>query len=119
MLLRVVADDFGYCQCRSDGIGKCSSPAGLVNTLSVLVTHNTTITPPEGVELGLHLNLTEGRPVSADVPSLVDAATGLMRGKFGVREKRPSDADVRREAVAQVGELSSAASSFFFFFLAF
>jgi predicted glycoside hydrolase/deacetylase ChbG (UPF0249 family) len=99
--LLVVADDFGYCECRSQGIAECCSVVGAV---SVLVTHPpSAVALPPHVAVGLHLNLTEGAPLSHNVPSLVDAATGQMRGKIGFRGAPvPSEEDVRREVTAQL-----------------
>lgn len=96
-----MADDFGYCECRSVGIAECCS---VVTAVSVLVTAPPSLcSVPSGVAVGLHLNLTEGRPLSSDVPSLVDPQTGLMRGKMGVRhESAPAEEDVRREVLAQL-----------------
>ncbi len=96
-----MADDFGYCECRSQGIAESCSVVGAVSVL-VTLPPCATVLPPH-VAVGLHLNLTEGAPLSRDVPSLVDAETGLMRGKTGFRRApAPTEEDVRREVAAQL-----------------
>jgi predicted glycoside hydrolase/deacetylase ChbG (UPF0249 family) len=96
----IVADDFGYCECRSVGIAKCSS---WLSAASVLVTHPRSVVVP-ACSLGLHLNLTEGAPISKNVPSLVDGATGHMRGKMGLRSAVLVPEEVRKEILAQFAE---------------
>jgi len=64
--------------------------------------------------LGLHLNLSEGVPVSAHVPTLT--AGGLMLGKHGFREavmlSRVSAEDLERETNAQIDKFRSLVGHF-------
>jgi predicted glycoside hydrolase/deacetylase ChbG (UPF0249 family) len=106
--LIVNADDFGLTVGVSRGILRAHRE-GLVTSTTVLAS-----LPPQpeldaeatslpGLGLGLHFNLTWGRPVSPPeaVPSLVDA-----EGRFGrdltVLGERARPEDVRREADAQI-----------------
>ena len=105
----VNADDFGLCGDVTRGIldahrnGQVSSTTLMVNmpgteeAVEVARQH-----PNLGV--GLHFNLTEGRPLT-DVPSLVDSdGRFLLRGDLLRRGLRRAidPADVRREFVAQL-----------------
>ncbi len=106
MLVAVVADDFGYCQRRSKGILELIE-SGFVTRTSLLVNAKASefaashflallfankskdVADTVGSHgIGLHLNLTEGKPVSkiCHVTSLVNP-DGCMLGKFGFREK--------------------------------
>lgn len=94
ILLIVNADDLGYTSERDFGIFHCfvngivSSASLLVNGVSaegaIKAAHH------YGLPVGLHVNLTEGLPVSR--PDLVrtlldfDAPTPQFRGKFGLRQ---------------------------------
>ena len=56
------------------------------------------------IGVGLHLNLTEGQPVSPPdtVPSLLGGDGRSMKGKMGIRSDPPNASDVRRETDAQI-----------------
>ena len=120
--LIIVADDFGVSEQRNLGILHAME-AGVVTLASVMVNG---AAAEAGIQLarergflgrlGLHLNLTEGRPLlgAAEVPSLLldggDAdqeGTGLggpeprFRGKFGFREACDAGAVVAAEAAAE------------------
>lgn len=103
--LVVNADDFGYCKCRSDGTMSCLYPNGMVTSVSVLVT--LPFCPIDRLCVGLHFNITEGKPLCApdEVPSLVDV-NGEMRGKMGIRNSPPEPEDVERELEAQIKEFN-------------
>lgn len=103
MRVVIVADDFGYCECRSRGISECAT---FLSATSVLVTHPMTSLVP-ACAVGLHLNLTEGLPLCRDASSLVDERTGLMLGKLGVRNVVLKANDVRREIEAQIKEFEA------------
>lgn len=75
MKIKVTADDFGYCKERNAGIIE-SINSGIVNSISVLI--NSSCVEPscihlftKPVKIGLHLNLTEGKPLK-HVKSLVN-----------------------------------------------
>eukprot|EP01121_Diplochlamys_sp_Union-15-3_P004483 TRINITY_DN14677_c0_g1_i1.p1 TRINITY_DN14677_c0_g1~~TRINITY_DN14677_c0_g1_i1.p1 ORF type:complete len:112 (-),score=8.94 TRINITY_DN14677_c0_g1_i1:525-860(-) len=87
-LLIVNADDFGYCTERNNGICECFLN-GLVSSVSLLVNgeavqHAVDLAKKINIPMGLHLNLTEGKPIHSTVSSLLDNS-GMMRGKFGLR----------------------------------
>ncbi|XP_014674695.1 PREDICTED: carbohydrate deacetylase-like [Priapulus caudatus] len=94
--LVVTADDLGYCPERNRAILECLA-RGVVSSTSLLV--NAAYTR-EAVALirdahpgktalqlpiGLHLNLTEGKPINESTHTLV-AHDGFMRGKIGFRD---------------------------------
>lgn len=72
---KITADDFGYCHERNRGILDAVKE-GVVNSVSVLMNASAveSINDIENIAVGLHLNLTEGRPVAqpCDVASLLD-----------------------------------------------
>jgi predicted glycoside hydrolase/deacetylase ChbG (UPF0249 family) len=102
-LLIINADDVGYCEERNDGIFKCmlenvvTDATVLVNIdieclnhFKNLINHQFT-DDPNGKDsfisrLGLHLNLTEGKPIITNpietISTLVDN-NGMFFGKFG------------------------------------
>ena len=119
--LVVVADDLGVSAAGDRGVFEAFRE-GIVTTSSLLVNGATSRAAAAqaaaaGLPLGLHLNLSEGRPVSApgDIPSLVDAATGRLLGKFGFRAAaeagRLRPEDVARETRAQVRRTGASGSS--------
>ena len=85
-------------QCFRDGVVRSTSL--LVNGASAKTAAQAAV--KAGLQVGLHLNLTEGAPVAgADaVSSLVDADSGHMLGKMGFRDALSAgsidDAHVRR-----------------------
>ena len=88
-LLIVNADDFGYCEQRNRGIVK-SFQDGIVSSASLLVNSESALEAIQlskkcGIHLGIHLNLTEGRPLKTHYKSLT-SEEGFLRGKFGFRE---------------------------------
>jgi predicted glycoside hydrolase/deacetylase ChbG (UPF0249 family) len=124
--LAVTADDFGYCQERNDGIMRAFA-AGSVTDACLLPAFPTSLAAIAAAEavslpLGLHLNLTEGVPVSpaALIPSLVTRAVACecsggdavcacaphFRGKFeffeAVEHGKVLEEDIRREVRAQI-----------------
>lgn len=87
----VVADDFGYSASRDAGILRCFH-AGGVTSASLLVNgasahEAVALAKAANLPIGLHLNLTEGVPISrvASITSLVDARGGRFLGKMGLR----------------------------------
>lgn len=87
--LVVNADDFGYCDQRNRGIVE-SFQNGVVSSASLLANADKALEAVQlseeyGIPLGLHLNLTEGRPIKTRNNSLT-SERGLLRGKFKLRE---------------------------------
>jgi hypothetical protein len=103
MNLIINADDLGYSKSGDECIFRCFQH-GLVTSASLLVTGVSAITAiQKAVEIqlpaGLHLNLTEGMPVTLNplqqIPSLVDSLSGKFLGKIGFRNAQ----HVRKEHV--------------------
>ena len=95
MLLIVNADDLGHSSYRDAGIfslfrqGRVTSASLLVNGASSVMAAREAVKC--GLPLGLHFNVTEGRPCCGDlglIRSLVDdeSRSGQFRGKLGLRE---------------------------------
>ena len=90
-LLIVNADDFGYCEQRNRGIVK-SFQDGIVSSASLLVNAESALEAIQlskkcGIPLGIHLNLTEGRPIKSKTHyKSLTSEEGFLRGKFGFRE---------------------------------
>jgi predicted glycoside hydrolase/deacetylase ChbG (UPF0249 family) len=127
--LIVTADDLGYCRERDDGILEASTAGGgAVRSVSLLVAgrphqrhalaaRSLRRAVAAGLDVGLHLNLTEGVPLCdwRTIPSLLaplaagastdDKTPRVFRGKVGFRKAWDHGcidaADVRREALAQ------------------
>ena len=112
-MLHVTADDLGYSHERDAGILLLAA-AGAVTRASLLVSGATAraalaAADALGLEVALHLNLTEGAPVAgaAAVPSLLaPGGGGAMRGKHGFRAALAAGAvapaHIAAEALAQV-----------------
>ena len=96
--IKVTADDFGYCGMRNKGILELCKE-GIIHSISLLVNateclaavsafHELPFNIKSNINVGLHLNLTEGKPVSerSSIPSLLNDA-GNFLGKMEVREK--------------------------------
>ncbi|CAH1233785.1 YDJC [Branchiostoma lanceolatum] len=110
--LVINADDFGYCPERNRGIVE-SYLHGDVTTASLMANTDAAedaikLARLHSIPLGLHLNLTEGRPVSnrqRAESSLVDGG-GWFHGKLGVRKTAYSGGlnttEVRDEVEAQL-----------------
>ncbi|CAF3973336.1 unnamed protein product [Adineta steineri] len=90
-VLIINADDFGYCPRRNAAIvdlfrrQAISSTSLLINGDYASEAHK--LATLHHIPIGLHLNLTEGRPITTDlnrISSLVDAY-GMMHGKMGLR----------------------------------
>ena len=105
-LVKITADDYGYCPQRNEGILEALND-GILNSVSVLV--NAAFVDPvslksflntaiKKIKLGLHLNLTEGSPVSAfnSVKTLIDHDNELFpKGIFQERLNVFSKTQVR------------------------
>jgi predicted glycoside hydrolase/deacetylase ChbG (UPF0249 family) len=110
--LIVNADDFGFSAGVSAAVGELAA-SGSISSTSIMVnmphvediTRVATANPRLGI--GLHVNLSQGRPVLAPeaVPSLVDPNGNLLAPRVLARRGllgRVSAADVRREVTAQI-----------------
>ena len=102
--LIVNADDFGLTRGVSAGI-LAAHRLGIVTSTTVLVTANPdreqlAQARAAGLGLGLHVNLTHGRPLTRG-RSLVDAAGGFVRDP-GRAASRAEAGDVRAEVEAQI-----------------
>lgn len=92
MLLKIVADDAGYSRARDEGICAAAAPAGIARAGSILINgmHAEQCIQwarCSGLPLGLHVNLTEGRPVSPlSQSSGLLAEHGCFLGKMPFRE---------------------------------
>ena len=88
MLLIINSDDFGYCPQRNAAVVKAFTEGCLTSaTLLVNATHARAacqLAQQHGIPLGLHVNVTEGRPVlpPQEVASLL-TPEGVFHGKFG------------------------------------
>ena len=105
MKVIVNADDLGYSTHRDSGIFICFQ-SGTISSASLLV--NGPSAPAAvrqalsvGLCLGLHLNLTEGQPVSGNVPSLVDD-NGQMYYKHLFWQMEYNIEEICRETIAQL-----------------
>ena len=116
----VVADDFGLSEAFNLGVIKAYSD-GIVSSLNLIVNlesskHAISLVKehcPE-VELSLHVNYVQGKPVSnpEDIPTLVDENGEFYRSKYWVNEGNssgkcmgsinPSVDDLYRECMAQI-----------------
>lgn len=113
--LIVNADDLGSGALRDRGIFAAFT-RGIVSSASLLANGPTFATATAkaiacGLPVGVHLNLSEGRPLSGPIPGLT-GADGSFPGKRALREILPSatfDGDaVHRELLAQIGRLRDA-----------
>ena len=91
--LIINADDFGYCPRRNQAIIDLFNQQA-ISSASLLVNGDyaqdaCALAHASRLPMGIHLNLTEGRPISPDlarIRSLVDA-DGFMHGKIGLRDQ--------------------------------
>jgi predicted glycoside hydrolase/deacetylase ChbG (UPF0249 family) len=98
------ADDLGYSSVRDRGIFECFK-AGAITCASLIVNGPSAETAAKqavdmGLPLGLHLNLTEGKPLSTS-PSLCDDQ-GNMFYKMLKLKKNMTDKEIIRECTAQL-----------------
>jgi len=111
--LIINADDFGAGSGTDHGIMQAFSE-GLVTSASLLANgpHSATaarMAKTEGLPIGVHLNLAEGRPLTGPIPGLT-LDNGELPGKQGLRRAltgSPNLAAVYRELNAQIETLLS------------
>ena len=103
----VNADDLGYSARRDAGILSAFRD-GMISSASLMVTGDSALQSAKSAQqlslpVGLHLNLSEGRPLTA-APSLVDSAGQLFyKMKFWNLHKSPTVLrDVAAETIAQL-----------------
>lgn len=88
--LIVNADDLGYCVVRDRGIAECFLH-GIVTSTSLLVNGHSAVHAIEigrmyGMPLGIHINLTEGRPISDRHYQTLTNDENLFWDKFEFRK---------------------------------
>eukprot|EP00008_Paramoeba_atlantica_P007866 CAMPEP_0201490714 /NCGR_PEP_ID=MMETSP0151_2-20130828/27144_1 /ASSEMBLY_ACC=CAM_ASM_000257 /TAXON_ID=200890 /ORGANISM="Paramoeba atlantica, Strain 621/1 / CCAP 1560/9" /LENGTH=284 /DNA_ID=CAMNT_0047876777 /DNA_START=96 /DNA_END=947 /DNA_ORIENTATION=- len=117
--LIINADDLGYCHERDRGVLSLHEK-GVVLSVSLLVNGQSSVSAAKlcserGISTGLHLNLTEGTPISPPnaVPSLVDSG-GMMLGKttFWETVNSISVADIKTETIAQLEKFRELVGSY-------
>ena len=105
--LVVTADDFGLCpevneavrRAHRDGVLTCAS----LMIGAAAAAEAVTIARDDGLAVGLHLTLVEGRPVlpPARVPDLVDAHGGFRSGPVGLGFRLAASRRVREQVAAE------------------
>ena len=102
--LIINADDYGYFRCVSRGILEAASSGavtatGMLANSPDLTTHLEWLDAVEGLDLGVHLNLTFGKPLTADITEKLSPWQGcftntysmslmIMTGKISIKEVR-------------------------------
>jgi predicted glycoside hydrolase/deacetylase ChbG (UPF0249 family) len=109
--LIVNADDYGYFECVSKGILQAAAH-GIVTATGVFATsrhfpeHAAWLRDCDALDAGVHLNLTDGAPLTSDMEKALSRWSGRFPGKFSVATAVLSGAieveDVRREWRAQI-----------------
>lgn len=102
--LIINADDFGYCPKRDQAIVNLFKQQSISST-SLLVNGDyaqqaCSYARLYNIPMGIHLNLTEGRPITKDllrIESLINS-NGLMHGKIGLRDEL-SKGNIKKEHV--------------------
>ena len=109
--LIVNADDYGYFHCVSVGILRSASQ-GVVTATGVFANsihfseHVAWLGDCESLDIGVHLNLTDGEPLTSDMRKKLSRWSGRLPGKFSVAATILSGAitaaDVKAEWRAQI-----------------
>jgi len=109
--LIVNADDYGYFECVSKGILQAASH-GIVTATGVFATarhfpeHAAWLRDCDALDAGVHLNLTDGVPLTSDMGKALSQWSGRFPGKFSMAIAVLSGAikveDVEREWRAQI-----------------
>jgi chitin disaccharide deacetylase len=109
--LIVNADDYGYFRCVSAGILKAAAhgivtATGVFANAAAFAEDATRLREVDTLDVGVHLNLTEGLPLTTDLQSRLSRWSGRFPGKFAMAGAIVSGAvkpeDVRREWRAQI-----------------
>lgn len=109
--LIINADDFGYFDCVSRGIMDLASQ-GVVTATGIMANGShfdaclETISAVSALDLGVHLNITYGTPLTGRMASLVEQWGGRFPGKYqmglGILSGRIGICDIEREWRAQI-----------------
>ena len=109
--LIVNADDYGYFRCVSDGILEAASH-GIVTATGVFANetefaeHAARLRDVDALDVGVHLNLTEGLPLTTELQGKLARWSGRFPGKFSMARAILSGAitpeDAGREWRAQI-----------------
>jgi chitin disaccharide deacetylase len=109
--LIVNADDYGYFRCVSAGILKAAAhgivtATGVFANAAAFAEDATRLREVDTLDVGVHLNLTEGLPLTTELQSRLSRWSGRFPGKFAMAGAIVSGAvkpeDVRREWRAQI-----------------
>jgi predicted glycoside hydrolase/deacetylase ChbG (UPF0249 family) len=109
--LIVNADDYGYFRCVSMGILKAAThgivtATGVLSNGSDFAEHAARLRDHEGLDVGVHLNLTDGAPLTREMGERLSRWSGRFPGKFRMAAALLSGAvkteDVAREWRAQI-----------------
>jgi chitin disaccharide deacetylase len=87
--LIVNADDYGYFRCVSNGILKAAAhgivtATGVFANATAFAEHATRLRDVDTLDVGVHLNLTEGLPLTAELQSRLARWSGRFPGKFAM-----------------------------------
>jgi predicted glycoside hydrolase/deacetylase ChbG (UPF0249 family) len=109
--LIVNADDYGYFDCVTAGILKAAS-LGIVTATGVIANvpnfqeHAAKLRGYDALDVGVHLNLTDGFPLTGELRSALSRSSGRFPGKFrmaaAILRGAAKIEDVRREWKAQI-----------------
>lgn len=109
--LIVNADDYGYFRCVSNGILKAASE-GIVTATGVFANathfaeHAARLHDCAALDVGVHLNLTEGMPLTNKLRTRFSRWSGRFPGKFAmagaILSRAVKTEDIRREWQAQI-----------------
>ncbi len=109
--LIVNADDYGYFRCVSKGILKAATQ-GIVTATGVLsnaadfAEHAARLRDCEALDVGVHLNLTDGAPLTTELRNRLSRWSGRFPGKFAmvgaILSRTVRTEDVSREWRAQI-----------------
>ncbi len=109
--LIVNADDYGYFECVTNGILKAAA-GGIVTATGVLANaphfdeHAAKLRSCDTLDVGVHLNLTEGLPLTSELRAALPRSSGRFPGKFAMAASilrgSVKVSDVKREWAAQI-----------------
>ena len=109
--LIVNADDYGYFRCVSEGILKAATrgivtATGVFANMAHFAEHAARLRDCDALDVGVHLNLTDGMPLTSELRNRLSRWSGRFPGKFSMAGAILSRAvrteDVSREWRAQI-----------------